>query len=94
MFENDVELVVAGLPLAMDGTETEQTKKTREFVEKLREKAEVQDDKVVLYDERLSSIEAERIMVDKKLKNRDRRAAVDRMAASIILQSYLTSVHG
>ncbi len=89
--ENDVEIVVAGLPIGMDGTETEQTQKIRDFTTTLIEKTSLKTTNLVLQDERLTSIEAERILVDKKLKNKDRRAAIDRMAASIILQAYLNS---
>lgn len=91
--ELSIKKVVVGLPLGLDGSETEQTKKTREFAQAL-EKSLLSDGlsiEVDFQDERLSSVEAERVLQDKKLKNSERRAAIDRMAASILLRSYLES---
>lgn len=91
--ELSIKKVIVGLPLGLDGNETEQTKKTRAFAQLLEQSLLSAGLAVEIdfQDERLSSVEAERILQDKKLRNSDRRAAVDRMAASILLRSYLES---
>ena len=84
--QNDVETIVIGLPLCMDGEENERTAKTRQFGEKL---ASVSGIKVVFEDERLSSYEAEEILKQNKIPPKDRKKHLDKLAAAIILQSYL-----
>lgn len=83
----DVELVVSGLPLKLDGEESLQTEKVRLFVAEL-EKHNV---KTVFVDERLTTVEAEQILIEGNVKRQDRKNIVDKIAASIILQSYLNS---
>lgn len=85
--EKDADTVVLGLPLAMDGTDSDMTLYAREFAQKLKEKTTAQ---VVLWDERLSSYEAEEILKQQKVKDwRERKKILDQVSASIILQSYL-----
>lgn len=86
--ENDVELIVCGLPLRLDGTDTLQTRKVRSFVEELREKTEIE---VVLWDERLSTASANRVLIEGNVRREKRKDAVDKIAASVILQSYMES---
>ena len=64
--EKDANTVVLGLPLAMDGTDSDMTLYAREFAEKLKEKTTA---KVILWDERLSSYEAEEILKQQKVKD-------------------------
>ena len=86
--ENDVELIVCGLPLRLDGTDTLQTQKVRSFVEELRQKTEIE---VVLWDERLSTASANRVLIEGNVRREKRKDAVDKIAASVILQSYMES---
>ena len=87
--KQDVEIVVFGLPLNMDGTEGDRALKTREFASKL---AVLVDVKVVFHDERLSSIEAEDLLISANVKREKRKQLIDKIAAQIILESYLNSV--
>ncbi len=87
VLEKDADTVVLGLPLAMDGTDSEITIYAREFAQKLKEKTTAN---VVLWDERLSSYEAEEILKGQKVKDwRERKKILDQISACIILQSYL-----
>ena len=84
--EQRVEEVVLGLPINMDGSEGEQARKAREFAERLREHLELP---VHLWDERLTTWEAEGILKQAGVKGRKRRQVVDKVAATLILKSYL-----
>lgn len=86
--KQDVETVVFGLPLNMDGTEGDRAIKTREFAYKLASLVNVN---IAFYDERLSSVEAEDLLINAKVKRQDRKKLIDKVAAQIILESYLNS---
>jgi putative Holliday junction resolvase len=79
-----VSVVVVGLPLTLRGREGEQVRRTREFVQALEDLEGVQ---VVLWDERLSTVEAEKRLREAGHSLKGRK--VDAEAAAIILQSYL-----
>jgi len=79
--------VVVGLPLLMSGEEGERARLARSFARRLSER--VPGVVVTLWDERLSSVEAERRMGEGGVRSRDRRGRVDAVAAALILQSYL-----
>ena len=83
---NGVVEVVAGLPLNMNGTESKQTKEVREFIVDLTEAVSVP---VKAWDERLTSVQAERAMLEADLSRAKRRKLSDKVAAQLILQSYL-----
>jgi putative Holliday junction resolvase len=78
--------VVIGLPRAMSGRETAATASARRVADALRSATTAT---VHLWDERLSSVEAERLMIGAGRRREHRRAARDRVAAAIILQSWL-----
>lgn len=84
--ENEITLIVVGHPIFMSGEAGERAHHAEEFAEALRSFAGVP---VVLHDERLSTVEAERTLRDAGKRGRDARRVVDRSAAAIILQSYL-----
>jgi putative Holliday junction resolvase len=84
--DHEVTMVVVGHPLKMSGAQGTRARHAEEFVEALRQVLPVP---VVLQDERLSTVEAERALREAGAGSRDRRGAVDRSAAAIILQSYL-----
>lgn len=81
-----VETVVVGLPINIDGTEGERARKTRLFASKLSEKTGA---KIVFQDEKLSSVEADEILSNAKIKPIERKSLIDKLSASIILERYL-----
>jgi putative holliday junction resolvase len=84
--EYQVAEIVLGNPLRMSGEEGAQSQKVAEFAEELRQKFQLP---VHLWDERLTSAEANRVLREAELSIRKRAQAVDRMAAVLILQSFL-----
>lgn len=78
--------IVVGLPLNMNGTEGPKALECREFAAQLQEKCGLP---VILWDERGSSVTANRILSDAGKKRGRQRARVDAVAAQVILQSYL-----
>ena len=84
--DNGVGEIVAGLPLNMNGSYSAQTKEVAAFVEALEKAVAVP---VKTWDERLTSLQAERIMLEGDLSRRKRRNLSDRIAAQLILQSYI-----
>lgn len=90
---HEVTTVVLGLPLELDGSIGPQAKKAERFAKKLQSVVAEAGARieVILWDERMSSAHAERILVGSKLKGKDKHSAVDRVAAALILESYLSS---
>ncbi|HSF18313.1 MAG TPA: Holliday junction resolvase RuvX [Vicinamibacteria bacterium] len=87
--ENVGEILV-GMPLSLDGSEGAQARKVARFVEALRAETDLT---VTTWDERLSTVSAERTLLEADLSREKRRRAIDRVAAAIILQSYLDQKH-
>lgn len=83
---NDVSLFVIGLPLNMDGTEGTRAEKTRQFGSKLAEYSGIE---VQYIDERLTSVEAEEILISAGVRREKRKELIDKVAATLILESYL-----
>ncbi len=79
-------LILVGLPTNMDGTQGERALGSREFARRLEDKCQVP---VKLWDERMTSVMANRILSDAGKKRKKQRQRVDAVAASLILQSYL-----
>jgi putative Holliday junction resolvase len=84
--KNEVGLIIFGLPLNMDGSEGERAKKTREFGDKLSEHTKIP---VEYVDERLTSLEAEEMLINAGIKRDKRKLMIDKLAAALILESYL-----
>lgn len=84
--EHNVGLIVLGLPINMDGTKGERVEKTYAFAEELSKKI---DCKIDYMDERLTTVTAERILIDGNVRRDKRKQVIDKLAATIILQSYL-----
>ncbi len=78
--------IVIGLPLRMSGAEGIQSEKMQDFAEDLRKRFRLP---VHLWDERLTSAEANRLLRSTELSIEKRAKAVDRMAAVLILQSFM-----
>lgn len=87
--ERQVEGIVIGLPVNMDGTEGPMAEKVRSFGEKLATRSGVT---TVYWDERLSTASAQRLLIEADVSRSRRKQTVDQMAAAIILQNYLDSV--
>ncbi|WP_288217587.1 Holliday junction resolvase RuvX [uncultured Fusobacterium sp.] len=86
--EQNTNAVVVGIPKSLDGTEKRQAEKVREFIEKL--KNEIDNLEIYEVDERLTTVSADRILNETNRKGAlEKRKVVDKVAAAIILQSFL-----
>lgn len=93
--EYDCDIVVIGLPLKLDGTDSLQTEKVREFRQRLENKLRgsgMNNVKIEFYDERLTTVMAEKILIEADMRRNKRKEIIDRQAAIIILQGYLDSL--
>ena len=81
-------LIVIGLPVNMDGTDGVRVEKSRAFGERL---AQICDCKIDYQDERLTTVMGERMLIDAGMRRDKRKQVIDKIAATIILQSYLDS---
>lgn len=93
--EYGCDTVVIGLPLKLDGTDSPQTEKVREFRQKLENKLNgsgMNRVKIEFYDERLTTVMAEKVLIEADMRRNKRKDIIDRQAAIIILQSYLDSI--
>ncbi len=89
--------VVLGLPLNLNGTDSVQTEKVREFKTRLENKLisnGLKDVELIFQDERFTTKMAEQVLIDGGLRREDRKKVIDKQAAVIILQSYLDSLGG
>lgn len=84
--EYEVHELVVGMPKNMNGTKGERAEKTEEFVEKMKA---VIDLPVTFWDERLSTVMAERQLIAANVSRKKRKGVIDKMAAVVILQGYL-----
>jgi putative Holliday junction resolvase len=84
--EYDVQQIVLGLPLNMDQSESVRSVLSEEFRDKLERRTSLP---VIMWDERLTTVEADAIMDEAGIKKSERKEYVDMIAAQIILQDYL-----
>ncbi len=84
--ERRVHLIVVGQPLRMDGSMGPEAEATAQVVRELERELGVE---VVLWDERLTTFEAERLLIEAGARPSRRKGAADRVAAALILQDYL-----
>ena len=89
--ERNVEVIVVGLPLNMNGTSGPRADKTRKFAEALQARASCP---VELWDERLTTMEADRILKAGDVKKQRRKDLIDQLAAQLILRSWLEAHSG
>ena len=87
--EYEVEKIVLGLPLNMNDTIGERAEKTLEFKAMLERRTGLE---VILWDERLTTVEAEQILIESNVRREDRKKYIDKIAAGFILQGYLDSL--
>lgn len=83
-----IERIVVGLPLALDGSDTETTRQTRNFAERLGRRTPLP---IEFMDERLTSAEAEGLLKEAGLCGKKRKARLDSQAAVIILEAWLAA---
>ena len=86
--ENKVEQIVLGYPKNMNNTVGERAEACEQFKEDLERRTGLE---VVLWDERLTTMESERILQAGGVRRENRKAVIDQMAAVLILQSYMDS---
>lgn len=84
--EQNADTFVVGLPLNMDGTAGDRVEKTKEYASRLAEKI---DAKFVYQDERLTTVQAEKVLISGGVRRDKRKKVVDKVASTIILQVYL-----
>ncbi len=86
--EKDVEAVIVGMPRNMDGSFGPAAQKSREFIDALKLAT---DSPVIAWDERWTTVSAQRSLQEAGKKARDQKAMIDQVAAQILLQSWLDS---
>lgn len=86
--EKEADTILFGMPRNMNGSYGPQSEKVTAFAEKL---GETYGGEIAFYDERMTTIMAERVLVDADMSRKKRRKVVDKVAAVMILQSYLDS---
>lgn len=87
--EKEVELILLGMPRNMDGSYGPAALKVQEFAAVLKDKIAIP---IQLWDERLTSAQAQRFLIQGKVRRDERKQKVDKTAAAILLQSYLDSL--
>jgi putative Holliday junction resolvase len=87
--EYHVEAIVVGIPKNMDGTLGEQAEKVHEYIEALKEALGLP---MIPWDERLSTVAAERSLLEADMSRAKRKRVIDKVAAVLILQGYLDSL--
>ena len=87
--EYEVESIVLGYPKNMNDSVGERAKKTEEFKAMLERQTGLP---VTLWDERLTTVAAERVLMESGVRRENRKAVIDQVAAALILQGYLDSL--
>jgi putative Holliday junction resolvase len=87
--EKEVELILVGMPRDMNGHQGLAAVKVEEFVDALKSAVCVP---IRTWDERLTSAQANRLLIEGEVRRQERKEKVDKMAAAILLQSYLDSL--
>lgn len=84
--DREVERFIVGWPLNMDGTEGPRAQKTRRFAQRLVERS---GKPVLMWDERLSTFEADQVLAELGVRHDRRKEVIDMLAAQVILRSWL-----
>ena len=84
----EVAEIVVGLPLSLDGSEGPQAQKVGRFVEALKAETNIP---ITMWDERLTTVGAERALLESDMSRAKRKKTIDKVAAALILQGYLDS---
>ncbi len=84
--------VVCGLPVFADGTESEQTVRTKRFIEELEKACVGKNVKIITQDERYTTLEAENKLIANNVRREERKNCIDSVAAAEILNGYLMKI--
>ena len=84
--DRKVDALVLGNPLNLDGSISKRSEETFKFMDLLKERFSLD---IYLQDERLSTVEAERMLIDNNTSRKNRKKVIDKIAATIILQTFL-----
>ena len=84
--DKEVSLIVVGLPKNMNNTIGPQSMKVMSFVDLIKKRIDID---IVYEDERLTTVQSEAVLIDMNVRRENRKAHIDKRAASFILQSYL-----
>ncbi|MEW8973200.1 MAG: Holliday junction resolvase RuvX [Tissierellaceae bacterium] len=87
--EYNIKKIVVGLPKNMDGSIGPQSEKVIKFAEKIENKFGIE---IIYIDERLTTVSAERILIEGDVRRENRKKLIDKVAATYILQFYLDSI--
>ena len=87
--EKGADKIVCGLPVNFDGSESEQTKKTQNFIEFLKGFTNIE---IVCADERFTTLMARRVLIEADMRREKRKEVIDKIAASYILEDYLKKI--
>jgi putative Holliday junction resolvase len=82
--------IVVGVPWKLDGNPSDQTRHTLQFIDALKAAAAIP---VNQWDERLTSVQANRVLIEGNVRRKERREKIDQLAAQLMLQSYLDAQH-
>lgn len=85
----DADTVVMGLPLKMNGEVGQSVEMVQKFAEALKQKIDVN---IVFQDERLTTVSAERVLLESDMRREKRKQIIDSVASQIILQAYLDKI--
>lgn len=84
----DVSEIVAGMPLSLDGSQGPQVQKVERFIAALKAETDLP---ITMWDERLTTVGAERALLEGNVSRAKRKKTIDKVAAALILQGYLDS---
>jgi putative Holliday junction resolvase len=82
--------IVVGVPVRMNGTPSPQTGRTLQFVTTLKQSTPLP---IEPWDERLTSVQAERVLIEGNVRRKERKEKIDKLAAQLMLQSYLDAIN-
>lgn len=88
--QNSVDKILIGLPVNMNGTYGKGVENVKKFGEKLRSIYKAQ---VIYWDERLTTVAAQKVLIDADISRKKRKGVIDKLAAVLILQSFLDYLH-
>lgn len=84
--ENSIDKIIVGMPYNMDGSKGPQAQRVMSFVDLIKKEL---SNEIIYMDERLTTISAERVLIEQKVRRENRKEHIDKIAATFILQSYL-----